>query len=443
MGSSYLFDTRTTKNKEIIMSKVIIHIDGNNFYASCEQMIDPSTKGKGLVILSNNDGCIISRSSEARKMGIPMGQPYFKLKNKLNQLNINVRSSNYELYGDISNRLMQLLRKNCEELEIYSIDEAFGTIKRPKDKCLYKWGKDLRSLVYQNIGIPISIGIGETKVLSKIANHIAKKIENNSGIFDISIIENKDYYLNQIKVDKIWGVGKKMSIWLKARGINNARELRDMSSNQIKSKYGVIGIRIQNELKGKLCIPVKEISSARKGICVSRSFSYPIDSLEELNQAISKYVLIASAKLRKYNQLSSAITVFTTTNIHSKDFYKSEATKKLTIATSDSIIMLRQSLTLTKKIFKPYINIIKAGVILHKLQSNQYKQILLFKERDLQEEINLERLNNIIDNINKRNRIDVLNWGSSTIEKEWEPRREKLSYLKTTTIKNIPTVFAN
>ena len=134
------------------MSKVILQIDGNNFYASCEQMIDPSIKGKGLVVLSNNDGCIIARSSEARRMGIPMGQPYFKLKNKLNQLNINVRSSNYELYGDISNRLMQLLRKNCEELEIYSIDEAFGTIKRPREKCLYKWGKDLRALVYQNIG---------------------------------------------------------------------------------------------------------------------------------------------------------------------------------------------------------------------------------------------------------------------------------------------------
>ncbi len=133
------------------MSKAIIQIDANNFYASCEQMIDPSTKGKSLVVLSNNDGCIIARSSEARKMGIPMGQPYFKLQKKLNQLNVNVRSSNYELYGDISNRLMQLLRKNCEKIEIYSIDEAFATMKRTKDKCLYKWGKDLRSLVYQNI----------------------------------------------------------------------------------------------------------------------------------------------------------------------------------------------------------------------------------------------------------------------------------------------------
>ena len=421
------------------MSKVIIQIDGNNFYASCEQMIDPSLKGKGLVVLSNNDGCIIARSSEARKMGIPMGQPYFKLKNKLTELNINVRSSNYELYGDISNRLMQLLRQNCEELEIYSIDEAFGTIKRPKDKDLYQWGKDLRALVYQNIGIPISIGIGETKVLSKISNNLAKRIEKNSGIFDIGIIENKDDYLTQIKVDKVWGVGKIMSTWLKNRGVTNARELRDMSSNKIKYKYGIIGLRIQHELKGKICIPIKETSPARKEICVSRSFGYPIDSLEELNQAISRYVLIASAKLRKNNQLSSAITVFIKTNIHSSEFFKSEATDKLDIATSDSSVILKQSLELTKKIFKPYKNLIKAGVILHKLQSNQYKQLLLSNKGDL----NLESLNNLIDNINIRNGKDTLVWGSSTIEEGWIPRREKLSCLKTTMIETIPTVFAN
>ena len=424
------------------MSKAIIQIDGNNFYASCEQMIDPSIKGKGLVILSNNDGCIIARSSEAKKMGIPMGQPYFKLKKKLNQLNINVRSSNYELYGDISNRLMQILRKNCEELEIYSIDEAFATIKRPKDKYLYQWAKDLRSFVYQNIGIPISIGIGETKVLSKISNHIAKKRQNNSGIFDIGIIENKDYYLTQIKVDKVWGIGKRMSKWLKDRGITNARELKEMPSIQIKQKYGVVGLRIQDELKGKCCIPIKEISSDRKEICVSRSFSYPIDSLEELNQAIIKYVLIATTKLRKYNQLSSSISVFTTTSVHSKDFFRGEATGKMNIATSDSRIMIRESLALTKKIFKPYKKLIKAGVILHKLQGNQYKQNLLFEKTEIQEDINSENLNNLIDNINKRTRRDILGWGSSIIETDWSPRREKLSYLKTTTIEGIPTVMA-
>ena len=424
------------------MSKAIIQIDGNNFYASCEQMIDPSIKGKALVILSNNDGCIIARSSEARKMGIPMGMPYFKLKNKLNRLNINVRSSNYELYGDMSHRLMQLLRNNCEELEVYSIDEAFATITRKEDNCLYQWAGDLRSLVYKNIGIPISIGIGETKVLSKISNQIAKKIQKNSGVFDIGIIENKDYYLNQIKVGDVWGVGKRMSKWLQDRGISNARELRDMSSIKIKAKYGIVAFRIQNELKGKVCIPIKEISPARKEITVSRSFSYPIDSLEELNEAISKYILIASTKLRKFNQLTSEITVFTSTNIYSKDFFKSEATAKLNIATSDSRIMLRKGLALTEKLFKPYKKLIKAGVKLHKLQSNKYKQKLLFNEIENQEEFNLEKLNRLIDNINKINKRDSLGWGSSIIEKDWSPHREKLSSLKTTTIQSIPFVFA-
>ena len=425
------------------MSKAIIQIDGNNFYASCEQMIDPSTKGKGLVILSNNDGCIIARSSEARKLGIPMGQPYFKLKNKLNQLNINVRSSNYELYGDISNRLMHLLRKNCEELEIYSIDEAFGTIKRPKEKYLYKWGKDLRALVYQNIGIPISIGIGETKVLSKISNHIAKKIQTNSGIFDIGLIKNKDHYLDLINVDKVWGIGKRMSKWLKDIGITNARELRDMSSNQIKEKYGVIGLRIQNELKGNLCIPIKETSSDQKEICVSRSFSYPIDNIEELNQSIVKYVLIASSKLRKHNQLSSAITVFTNTNTHSKDFFRSEATAKISVPSSNSKNFIKKSLSLAKEIFKPYKKYIKAGVILHKLQSNKYNQTLIFNSNNIKEELYLQRLDNIIDNINFKNGINTINWGTSMIEKEWKPRREKLSIIKTTNIENIPTIYAN
>ena len=443
MGSSNIFNTRINKIKLIIMSKAIIQIDGNNFYASCEQMIDPSIKGKGLVILSNNDGCIISRSSEARKMCIPMGKPYFKLKNKLNQLNINVRSSNYELYGDISNRLMQILRKNCDELEIYSIDEAFATMKRPKDKSLYEWGKELRALVFQNIGIPISIGIGETKVLSKVSNHIAKEIQNNSGIFDIGMITNKDPYLNQIKVDKIWGVGKRMTTWLKDRGITNAREFRDMSSNQIQQKYGVVALRIQNELKGQPCIPINKRQKNRKEICVSRSLGYPIDSLEELSQAISKYILIASNKLRKYNQFSSAITVFTTTSIHSKDFFKNEATIQLDSPSSDSIIMLKKSLELTKKVFKPYKKIIKVGVVLHKLQSNQYKQKLLFNKQSYQEEIHLERLNKIIDKINKKNGKDTLGWGSSILEKDWSPRRAKLSHLKATSIESIPIVFAN
>ena len=185
------------------------------------------------------------------------------------------------------------------------------------------------------------------------------------------------------------------------------------------------------------------MTSDRKEICVSKSFSYPIDSLEELRQAVSKYALIASSRLRKYNQLSSAITVFTTTNIHARNFYKSEETEKLNIATSDSRVILEKSLVLTKKIFRPYKKFTKAGVILHKLQSNQYKQKLLFNKGESQEELHIEKLDNLIDNINKKYRRDTLGWGSSIIEKDWGARREKLSNLKATSIESIPTVYAN
>ena len=234
-----------------------------------------------------------------------------------------------------------------------------------------------------------------------------------------------------------------MSKWLKDRGITNARELRDMSSDQIKGKYGVVGLRIQNELKGNLCIPIKENSSDRKEICVSRSFAHPIDSLDDLSQAIIKYVLIASAKLRKYNQLSSAITLFTNTNTHSKDFFRSEATAKISVPTSNSKIMIEKSLSLTKEIFKPYKKFIKAGVILHKLQSNQYKQNLIFDAQNIKEELYLQRLDNVIGNINSKNGIDTINWGSSMMDTEWSPRRKNLSSIKTTNIENIPTIYAN
>ncbi len=425
------------------MSRAIVQIDGNNFYASCEQLINPSLKRKGLVVLSNNDGCIIARNSEARKMGIAMGQPYFKLKEKLNKLNINVKSSNYELYGDISNRLMLILRQYCEELEIYSIDEAFATLKRPRNKQLSKWGKELRSIVYQNIGIPITIGIGDTKVQAKIANHIAKERGDSSGIFDIGIIENKDDYLNRIRIDNVWGLGKKMSAWLKNKGISNAREFRDMSSKEVKNKYGIVGLRLQNELKGKSCINFKAKPSDRKELCVSRSFAYPIDSLEELQQAISKYAIIASNKLRQNNQFASSITVFTATNRYSNDFFRSEATARLEIPNDNTSIMLKTSQELSKRIYKPYRKLIKAGVILHKLQSNKYEQKILFKEEHMQKKSNLENLNKVIDGINNKHGRWTISWGTSILENDSITRREKLSHLKTTKIENIPTILAN
>ena len=211
-------------------------IDANNFYASCEQNINPHLRNKPVVILSNNDGCIIARSPEARALKIKMGTPYFKVKERLNKLNVAVLSSNYSLYGDMSRRLMNLLKNYCEQIEIYSIDEAFVSISRPNDKNLYPWARIIRSSIYQNLGITITVGIGENKVRAKIANKLAKNIDYSAGIFDLARTENENNYLKRMSVDKRWGVGKQTSNWLKNKGIKNARELRDMKENEIINK---------------------------------------------------------------------------------------------------------------------------------------------------------------------------------------------------------------
>ena len=216
--------------------EAIALIDGNNFYASCEQSINPSLRKKALVILSNNDGCIIARSPEARCLKIEMGSPYFKIKKRLKELGVVVLSSNYSLYGDISRRLMNLLKKHCESIEIYSIDEAFVSISRPYDQDLHPWARNLRSLIYQNIGITITIGIAENKVRAKLANNLAKRINSSAGIFDMTTTNNPNDYLTKISVENIWGVGNQSTKWLKSNGIKNARELIDMEEYKIRNK---------------------------------------------------------------------------------------------------------------------------------------------------------------------------------------------------------------
>ena len=269
-------------------------IDGNNFYASCEQSINPSLRNKPLVILSNNDGCIIARSAEARTLRIKMGEPYFKIKNRLKRLGVIVLSSNYSLYGDMSKRLMNLIKRYCERIEIYSIDEAFISINRPINKDLYPWARELRALTYQNLGLTITIGIGENKLRAKLANNLAKRIKSSAGIFDLANVNNKNSYLKEINIDNIWGVGHQTSKWLRSKGIKNAKELKDMNEYELKKKLGVVGERIQLELKGYQCLPIEDRKKQKKEIRFSRSFSQPITKLEDLKQALAIYAIRAS-----------------------------------------------------------------------------------------------------------------------------------------------------
>ncbi len=416
-------------------------IDGNNFYASCEQSINPSLRKKPLVILSNNDGCIIARSPEARALRIKMGEPYFKVKDKLHHLGVVVLSSNYSLYGDMSKRLMNLLNQKCEKIEIYSIDEAFGLITRPKDENLYPWARSLRALVYQNLGITISIGIGENKVRAKLANKLAKRFNYSAGIFDITNVENQSRYLKKIKIESIWGVGHQTSKWLYSKGIKNAEEFKDMNEYEIKKKLGVVGQRIQLELKGCVCLPIEEVQNSKKEIRVSRSFGKSIKTLEDLTQALIIYTIRAAEKMRSGNLQTSLITVFTRTSYYSDLNYKKSAHKKLIESTNNTITLIKIVIELAKKIYHPGYKLAKAGVLMKDLTSSNYLQKTIdniqFEEQFKKE----ESLIKTIDSINKKFKHKVISWGIENKGSEWRMNRNLLSDASTTDIKKIPTII--
>ena len=423
--------------------QAIALIDGNNFYAACEQNIDPSLSGRPVIVLSNNDGCIIARSPEARALGIPMGQPYFKSHYELKKLDVIVRSPNYALYGDMSQRLMSLLEKHCNLLEIYSIDEAFAQINRPTNYDLIPWARKLRTLIHRNLGLSISIGIGTSKVQAKLANHLAKNISTYAGIFDLNPSKNNKGWLEKVNVEQVWGVGQQMARWCRIRGINTAQELLNINKKELQSKFGVTSIRLLYELQGENCFSLKPLASAKQQTCVSRSFSRPITTIEELHQAISSYVVRASEKLRKQHQRAGAITIFVNTSPFAQSFYKQSATTQLNTPSNDTAVLLKASRILTKKIFRPYHLLIKAGVIMQKLQGTDHLQGNLLESYDNFKDIQRrEQLMQTIDNLNQRYGNDTLKWATCISNQSWNMRRKNLGYASTTRIIALPIVHS-
>ncbi|WP_320675472.1 Y-family DNA polymerase [Prochlorococcus sp. MIT 1341] len=412
-------------------------IDGNNFYASCEQSLDPSLAGHPLIILSNNDGCIIARNAEARKLEIAMGVPYFKVRKKLKTLGVIVRSSNYALYADMSQRLMSILKTCTEKLEIYSIDEAFALVNRPYDGNLRPWARQLRAQVYQNLGLPIAIGIGETKGQAKLANRTAKVMPSLCGIFDLAIEEDKDKWLERIAIEDVWGIGNKLSQWCRLNNINTARQLRDMPTGKLLAKYGIKGIRIQRELLGYKCIPLAEKTKPKKETCVSRSFGRPICQSNELRQAIANYVVRGAEKLRRQSQVTASLTVFAITKSPSQSPCQKTATTRLTPPSNDTSRLLQAALPLTEQIFDPSKSTIKAGVLLQNLQTTRFLQQELFTPPETN-----EKLISTIDQLNRRYGQNTVTWGACGLEQTWEMRRARLSPISTSRFKEIPLAHA-
>ena len=398
--------------------KIFALVDCNNFYASCERVFAPNLKERAIVILSNNDGCIVARSNEAKSLGIPMGAPIFKQKAIIKKHNVAVFSSNYELYGDMSKRVMDSLSLFTPDMEVYSIDEAFLRLDYLQPRNLYEYCKTIREKILQWTGIPVSIGIAPTKVLAKVANHVAKK--KTDGVFDIRCQQKQDDILKSLDADKIWGIARSWSERLNSMGIYKASELRDASPTIIRKHLSVVGERILRELKGQSCIDLETIQP-KKNIMSSKSFGKSITKKEPIEEALSNYAARACEKLRKQNSRAQAVHVFVQTNgfRETDRQYNNAVTHTLTTPTSDTRIIIEAAKFCLSKIYQHGYRYKKTGIMLLDLIPASLEQKQLFVDFDHRPG---DHLMKIVDRVNKEQGSDTLFFGAQGVAREWQMR---------------------
>ncbi len=356
-------------------------IDCNNFYVSCERLFNPKLEGRPVVVLSNNDGCVVSRSSEAKDLGVKMGVPLFKITELVKQKSIVTLSSNYALYGDLSERIMSILRSFSPSQEIYSIDECFLDFSGVNDRVAH--GRLIRQSIKQQVGVPVCVGIAATKTLAKLANATAKKRTECGGVFDISALsqsERLDLFA-AAPVGDVWGIGRKLVERLENIGIRTVKDFHDSDLEKMKELFSVVVERSVRELRGQSCLSMTEIAPVRKQILSSRSFGTYVYELSDLEQAVATYMATAALKLRTDESLAGALQVFIKTNRFAapEDLYSQTATVTLKTPTDDSIQLVKAAITALRQIYKKGYAYQKAGVSLLDLSSINERQLSLFQ----------------------------------------------------------------
>tara|TARA_B100000768_G_scaffold74342_1_gene71110 strand:- start:533 stop:1813 length:1281 start_codon:yes stop_codon:yes gene_type:complete len=417
-------------------------IDCNNFYASCERVFQPQWEGKPVVILSNNDGCVIARSNEAKALGIPMGAPAFKYKEVFAKQNIKVFSSNYPLYGDMSSRVMQILESYTPDSEIYSIDEAFLKFDGFDYFDLEATGHKMKKQVRQWTGIPVSVGFAPTKALAKIANKIAKKFESRTqGVYIIDSCEKRIKALKWTAVKDIWGIGRQHSKRLEAQRIRTAYDFANLPDSWIKKHMSVLELRLKKDLLGLPYIKLEDVIPAKKSIATTRSFKNNLSRFHQLEERISTYANSCAEKLRKQEGSCSAVLVFIRSNSHQKNKkqYRNSCVITLPYATDSSLTISKHAVAGLKRIFKDGIDYKKAGVILLGLVPAKERQLNLFQP-DLNKH---DPLMQAIDKIHLRFGPHKIKLGNQDLNSTWNMRQEHLSKRYTTELTEVFTVNNN
>lgn len=414
-------------------------VDCNNFYASCERVFNPSLEGKAIVVLSNNDGCVVARSNEAKALGIKMGEPYFKVRELAMKNKVVVFSSNYELYGDMSARVMQTLLLHTPIVENYSIDEAFldmSGITAPLEH-----GAELRRIVKQWTGIPVSVGVAPTKTLSKVANRIAKKVLRDVGVCGLMTAEEITTALDSFPVEDVWGIGRQSAKFLATHGITTAGQFRNMPDEWIRKNMHVVGLRIALELRGIKCHELEEAVAPRKSICVSRCFSRRLTDIETIEEALLAHIARAGEKLRRNNLSARRMLVFLHTSPHDRNepFHFAKLPCKLPFSTNDTCDLSRCAVDALARIFKLGHRYVKCGVELSELIEAGSESPDLFPV------VRSERsaaLMKVMDQLNQKMGRNTVVFAGSGVKRDWNTKREFCSPRYTTDMNELAIAYA-
>ena len=413
-------------------------VDCNNFYASCQRVFEPHLIGKPIVVLSNNDGCVIARSNEAKALGIPMGAPAFEFKKTFEENNVFVFSSNYALYGDMSSRVMNILSTYTPEIEVYSIDEAFLKFKGFELFDLNEYGIKMQRTVTKSTGIPISIGFAPTKALAKVANKVAKKFpERTKSVYVIDNEEKRIKALKWTKIEDVWGIGRKHAKRLQTKNVFTAYQFTQLPDEWVRKEMAVVGLRLKHELEGKSTLDL-ETPKNKKMIATTRSFEKSLSRFDDVSERIATFTASCSEKLRKQGSHCNMIMVFLQTNYHRQDQqqYSRNIVINTDFATNSTIELNHYAQIGLKAIFKEGFQYKKAGVIVMGLTPNNKIQLSLFNTSNPKH----QPLMSVIDKLNKSYGTNKIKFATQSLGRQWKMRQEKLSPSYTTKIKEIITI---
>ena len=413
-------------------------IDCNNFYASCERVFNPSLKGNPIVVLSNNDGCVIARSNEAKALGIPMGEPAYKLKELIETNQVHVFSSNYVLYGDMSHRVMTTIASFVPDMEIYSIDEAFLLFDGFDNIDLKEFGEKIVRTTVRNTGIIVSLGIAPTKTLAKVASKFAKKYKAYNGVCVIDSDEKREKALKLLEIGDVWGIGRRYSKKLQYYSINTAWDFTQRTKSWVRHTMGVTGERTWLELRGTPCIEIERPAS-KKSICTSRSFGEKLTELSAVSEAVANFAASCAEKLRKQHSYAGVIMVFLHTNpfATNQPQYSNQVVIPLQVPTSDTTELINQALRGLKSIFREGYRFKKAGVIVSEIVPERPVQGDLFDNRNREK---FNKVMSVMDELNASYGRQKVKIAAQGFDRKWKLKNEKLSPCYTTNLSDIIVV---